>query len=432
MPQLTKLLETIEDYDVKFIRLVFCDIFGVQKNIAILTSRLPHAVEKGISFDASAIAGFSNVEESDLLLFPDLSTFALLPWRPSEGCVGRLFCNIRYPDGRPFEGDGRYLLKQAQQKATDQGYNFLLGPECEFYLFETDEKGNPTTTPFDKAGYFDVSPLDRGENVRRDICLTLEEMGVKPERSHHEHGPGQNEIDIQCCSPLLAVDNFYTLHAAVKAISAQNGLFASFLPKPLPHAAGSGLHINLSVLKNGENLFAHFEDNPKAASFLGGILQRIGEITVFANPLPCSYLRFGKCEAPAVINWSKQNRSSLVRVPAATGSEARMELRSPDPACNLYLLTTLLLYAGMEGIAQGVKPPQAFQENSYTNANGLDSLPTDLAKAVAVAKDSEFLQRVLPPKLLHNYLTYKEQEAATEKAIADPYQYEMAQYFERI
>lgn len=433
MPQLTKLMETIEDHDVKFIRLVFCDIFGIPKNIAIMTDRLPQAVEKGISFDASAISGFSNVEESDLFLFPDLSTFALLPWRPSEGCVARLFCCIRYPDGRPFEGDGRYLLQAAQEKAQADGYGFLVGPECEFYLFETDEKGAPTLTPFDKAGYLDVAPMDKGENVRRDICLTLEEMGVHPERSHHEHGPGQNEIDIRCASPMRAVDDFVTLHTAVKAVSEQNGLFASFLPKPLPEESGNGLHINLSLLKNGENLFAKFDTDVHARAFLAGILRRIVEITVFANPLPGSYLRFGKCEAPCVVNWSKQNRSTLVRVPAATGSDARMELRSPDPSCNLYLLTALLLHAGMEGVAEGLTLGEAFDGNVYVNdVAGFEALPDSLQSAVQLAKNSAFLKRVLPEKLLCNYLRDKEREAAAFTASEAPHAYEIARYFERI
>ena len=266
---LSQLMQFIEENDIKFIRLAFCDMFGVQKNIAIMASHLPHAVESGISFDASAIAGFANVAESDLFLVPDLDTFAILPWRPSEGCVGRFFCNIKYPDGRPFEGDGRHLLQTIEQKAAQAGYRFLLGPECEFYLFETDEKGRPTLEPFDRAGYFDLAPMDRGENVRREICLTLEEMGIQPERSHHEQGPGQNEIDFRCASPLHAADDLMTMRAAVKAIAAQNGLFASFLPKPLQDESGSGLHINLSIFQNGVNLFENFrtDPHPTAAAF---------------------------------------------------------------------------------------------------------------------------------------------------------------------
>lgn len=431
---LSQLMQFIEENDIKFIRLAFCDMFGVQKNIAIMASQLPHAVESGISFDASAIAGFANVAESDLFLIPDLDTFAILPWRPSEGCVGRFFCNIVYPDGRPFEGDGRHLLQTIEQQAAQSGYQFLLGPECEFYLFETDEKGRPTLEPFDRAGYFDIAPMDRGENVRREICLTLEEMGIQPERSHHEQGPGQNEIDFRCASPLHAADDLMTMRSAVKAIAAQNGLFASFLPKPLPDESGSGLHINLSISQNGINLFEGFRTtpHPTAAAFLAGILRRIPEITVFADPLPGSYERLGKCEAPGVVSWSFQNRSSLVRVPAASGSDCRMELRSPDPSCNPYYVTALLLAAGFEGVQEGLCLPSASDFDTFEKPAGLTPLPSSLDEALALARGSEFLKRILPEKLLVDYLAYKQHEADAYAAESKPYQYEIRQYFERI
>ena len=431
---LSQLMQFIEENDIKFIRLAFCDIFGVQKNIAIMASQLPHAAENGVSFDASAIAGFANVAESDLFLVPDLDTFAILPWRPSEGCVGRFFCNIKYPDGRPFEGDGRYLLQTIEQKAAQTGYRFLLGPECEFYLFETDEKGRPTLEPFDHAGYFDIAPMDRGENVRREICLTLEEMGIQPERSHHEQGPGQNEIDFRCGSPLHAADDLMTMRSAVKAIAAQNGLFASFLPKPLQDESGSGLHINLSISQNGVNLFEGFRTSPHptAAAFLAGILRRIPEITVFADPLPGSYERLGRCEAPGVVSWSFQNRSSLVRVPAAKGSDCRMELRSPDPSCNPYYVTALLLSAGFEGVQEGLCLPPASDFDTFEKPAGLMPLPASLADALVLARESEFLKQVLPEKLLTDYLAYKQREADAYAAESKPYQYEIRQYFERI
>lgn len=431
---LSQLMQFIEENDIKFICLAFCDMFGVQKNIAIMASHLPHAVESGISFDASAIAGFANVAESDLFLVPDLDTFVILPWRPSEGCVGRFFCNIKYPDGRPFEGDGRHLLQTIEQKAAQAGYRFLLGPECEFYLFETDEKGRPTLEPFDRAGYFDLAPMDRGENVRREICLTLEEMGIQPERSHHEQGPGQNEIDFRCASPLHAADDLMTMRAAVKAIAAQNGLFASFLPKPLQDESGSGLHINLSIFQNGVNLFENFrtDPHPTAAAFLAGILRRIPEITVFADPLPGSYERLGRCEAPGVASWSCQNRSSLVRVPAASGPDCRMELRSPDPSCNPYYVTALLLAAGFEGVQEGLSLPAAADYDAFARPAGLTPLPASLDEALALARESEFLKQVLPEKLLVDYLGHKQREADAYAAESKPYQYEIRQYFERI
>ena len=258
--------ELLAEYEIKFIRLVFCDISGRQKNIAIMADEIEHAVRHGVSFDASAIKGFLNINESDLLLFPDLDTFSVLPWRPAERAVARFYCYITYPDRRPFEGDGRYLLKKLEKESGKRGYSFLVGPECEFYLFNTDDKGFPILSPYDDAGYFDMAPLDRGENIRREICFALESLGIKPERSHHEHGPGQNEIDFRCSSPLKAADDLMTFKTAVKAIAQQNGLFASFLPKPLEGESGSGLHINLSLYENDENLFE--KNDRKAMSFM--------------------------------------------------------------------------------------------------------------------------------------------------------------------
>ncbi len=429
------LMELIEEHDIKFIRLAFCDMFGVQKNIAIMSSQLPHAAEHGISFDASAIAGFANVAESDLFLVPDLDTFALLPWRPSQGCVGRFFCSIRYPDGRPFEGDGRHLLRQVERKAAADGYRFLLGPECEFYLFDTDEKGNPTTNPFDQAGYFDIAPMDHGENVRREICLTLEEMGIQPERSHHEQGPGQNEIDFRCGSPLKAADDLMALRMVVKAIAAQNGAFASFLPKPLPGKSGSGLHLNISILRENKNLFQNFasDPHPVAAAFLAGILRRMPDITVFADSLPGSYSRLGRDEAPGHVSWSCQNRSSLVRVPYATGNDSRMEVRSPDPACNPYIVTALLLAAGFEGVNDKLPLPPAADYDLFQHAEGdLLALPCTLQAAVQLAEKSDFLPKVLPEKLLNSYLSYKKQEAVAYSQADNSYQYELKQYFQRV
>lgn len=433
---LMQLQEIIEDNNIKFVRLAFCDIFGMPKNIAIMASGLKHAVEKGVSFDASAIAGFANVAESDLFLFPDLDTFALLPWRPTEGCVCRFFCDIKYPDGRPFEGDCRHLLADVATDAKTEGYSFLMGPECEFYLFETSEQGWPTQRPFDDAGYLDIAPLDRGENVRREICLTLEEMGIQPERSHHEQGPGQNEIDFRCSSPLRAADNLMALRTVVKAVAARNGLFASFLPKPLQGESGSGLHINISVFQNGKNLFEHFgqDNNPIAAAFLAGVLRRMPELTLFCNPLPGSYKRLGHFEAPRVISWSCQNRSSLIRVPAATGNDCRMELRSPDPACNPYLVTALVLAAGFEGVKKALPlpAPTNFDVNHTPLPADLTALPKTLNEALAIAEKSTFLPQHMGEKLLKNYLASKKAEAAAYDAESDPYRYEMQQYFNQM
>lgn len=431
-PSITELMQFIADNDVKFIRLAFCDIFGVQKNIAVMADQLPHAIDRGISFDASAIAGFGNVVESDLFLVPDLNTFSILPWRPAQSGVGRFFCNIQYPDGTPFEGDGRYLLSRIEQQAARDGYSFLVGPECEFYLFETDEKGRPTHIPFDDAGYFDIAPLDKGENVRRQICLTLEDMGVRPERSHHEQGPGQNEIDFRCSSPLSAADNLMALHTAVKAAAMENGLFASFLPKPIPGKSGSGLHINLSLLRDGQNLFEGFaqRQDATAAAFLAGVLRRVPELTAFANPLPGSYQRLGCFEAPGAVGWSHQNRSALVRVPAAKGRDCRIELRSPDPAVNPYYLIALLLAAGFEGVRE--KLPLEACAAGAAGAADARRLPETLGQALDIASGSEFLRRVLPEGLLARYLAVKRAEYAAYEASGNRTQYEADHYFDRV
>lgn len=430
---ITELMQFIGDNDIKFIRLAFCDIFGVQKNIAIMADQLPHAIDSGVSFDASAIAGFGNVVESDLFLVPDLDTFSILPWRPAESGVGRFFCHIKYPDGRPFEGDGRYLLGRIEQRAAQDGYSFLVGPECEFYLFETDEKGRPTQTPFDDAGYFDIAPADKGENVRRQICLCLDDMGIRPERSHHEQGPGQNEIDFRCSSPLSAADNLMALRTAVKAVAQENGLYASFLPKPLRGKSGSGLHINLSLFSEGRNLFGDFASaqDRRAASFLAGVLRRVPELTAFANPLPGSYGRLGSHEAPLAIGWSYQNRSSLVRVPAARGRDCRIELRSPDPACNPYYVTALLLASGFEGIREGLPLEEALNVDFAARPGGR-LLPQTLGQALDAAERSEFLRRVLPEKLLDGYIAQKRAEYEAYETSGNRAEYEIAHYFARV
>ena len=418
--------ELLAEYEIKFIRLAFCDISGRQKNIAIMADELEHAVMHGVSFDASAIKGFLNINESDLLLFPDLDTFSVLPWRPSDRAVARFYCYITYPDRRPFEGDGRYLLSEIERKSGKSGYSFLVGPECEFYLFETDEKGFPTLTPFDEAGYFDMAPLDRGENVRREICFALENMGVKPERSHHEHGPGQNEIDFRCSSPLKAADDLMTFKTAVKAIAQQHGLFASFLPKPLENESGSGLHVNLSLYENGCNLFGY--ENAKAMSFMSGILRRMREITAFSNPLVSSYERLGRFEAPSTVSWSHQNRSTLVRIPYAEGHDCRMEVRSPDPAANPYLLISLLLSAGFEGIADGLSPePEA--EGDLLSSPLSERLPSSLSEAVEEARQSLFIRRVVPERIAEAFLSDREAEAAEYEGNGMDHDYMIRRYF---
>lgn len=383
----------VEEEDVKFIRLAFCDIHGRQKNISIMPSELKRAFTYGVSFDASAVAGFGDVVRSDLFLHPDPSTLSVLPWRPSNGRVVRMFCDIKYPDGRRFEKDGRYILMQAAQKARQAGISCFFGAEFEFYLFNLDDNGEPTDTPFDKAGYMDIAPDDKGENVRREICFNLLEMGISPESSHHEEGPGQNEIDFRYSTPLNAADNAVTFKSVVQTIARRNGLFADFSPKPLMHESGNGLHINVSVkAESGEDV---------TESFMAGVLEHTVEMTAFFNPVAASYKRLGEKKAPKYVTWSHENRSQLIRIPAVKSeSHRRMELRSPDPAANPYIVYALIIYAGLDGIKRNLKPAAPCHCNLFTAdsavTDSLTNLPDTIEKARNIAKNSEFIKRVLP------------------------------------
>jgi glutamine synthetase len=429
-----EVLQFVKENDVKFIRLAFCDLLGAQKNISIMPDELDRAFETGISFDASAISGFMNVEKSDLFLYPDPGTLSILPWRPQQGRVVRFFCDIKHPDKRDFEGNTRNILRQAIQRAEKMGYICRIGAECEFYLFKTDENGNPTDIPYDNGSYLDIAPLDKCENVRREICLTLEQMGIKPESSHHEQGPGQNEIDFRYSDALTAADNFITFKSVVKAISAINGLFASFMPKPVMDKSGNGLHINLSLLKNNFNIFnsGNSDYSSYAESFIAGVLDKISDITAFANPLVNSYARFGSFEAPKYISWSHQNRSQLIRIPAATGEYARMELRSPDPSCNPYLTFALILQAGLDGIEKSLELPKPTDFNMYKPSKdkleNIRVLPDNLKHALNILSQSDFVSNILPQEMVSKYLEIKLAEwskytQSTDKADIDKQMY---------
>lgn len=404
-------LEYVLENDVKFIRLQFCDIFGTLKNISIMPSQLEKAFDDGISFDASSIKGFSNTAESDLLLFPDPKTMSVLPWRPQQGRVVRLFCNIKKSDGTPFEGDCRNVLQKAVNDAEAKGLHFHMGPECEFYLFETDNNGKPVLVPHDEASYFDVAPLDKGENVRREICLTLEEMGLSVESSHHETGTGQHEIIFKYDDAVTAADNLVTFKTVVKTVASRNGLYASFMPKPLNDMSGSGLHINISMERDGVNLFDG-DLAPESRSFIAGIMKHIKELSAFTNPIVNSYKRLGTgYESPRFISWSHQNRSQLIRIPASRGEYARMELRNPDPACNPYLVFALLIRAGLEGIGQQLAlPEESFVDTYHGDTSSLEALPETLAAAVALAQNSPLVYEVLGDRTADKYLQAKLEE----------------------
>jgi len=431
-----EVLKFVEENDVKFIRLGFCDPFGCQKNISIMADQLSAAFEDGITFDAHAIKGFCDVARSDLLLFPDPATLTVLPWRPGTGRVARFYCDIKNPDGSVFSHDSRYLLKRVEEKCQEMGYVCKIGAECEFYLFQTDENGAPTHIPLDQGGYLDISPLDKGEDIRREICLMLEDMGLKPETSHHEQGAGQNEIDFSSSDAINSADNILTFKSVVKAVAARNGLFASFMPKPIPGAAGNGMHINLSLSQNGINIFknAALGEHSKAAeSFIAGILEKTPEITLFLNPLPNSYERFGEYEAPGYVSWSHQNRSQLVRIPAAIGEKVRMELRSPDPSLNPYLAFALIVAAGLDGIEKKLSLPPAVDVDLYTAGEGikktLAALPKDLTEAIYHTKNSEFVKSIIGEELLLKYIDFKEVELTAFITAKDREEFYRREYF---
>ena len=390
-----EVMQYIQEEDVKFIRLAFCDVLGRPKNISIMPQELERAFKYGIAIDASAIAGFGDEVHSDLFLHPDPTTIAVLPWRPEHGRVVSMFCSITHPDGTPFAHDTRSILKQAIADAAREGYTFSFGSELEFYLFKLDENGNPTSIPYDHATYMDVSPEDQCENVRREICLTLERMGIQPESSHHEEGPGQNEIDFRYSDALSAADNAVTFCTVVKTIAARNGLYADFSPKPLQDQPGSGFHINISA-KGGDETVMH--------RMMGGILDKIADMTLFLNPTERSYHRLGCQKAPKYVSWSSDNRSQLIRVPAADGEYRRFELRSPDCTANPYLAFALLIWAGLAGIQEGTSLPEASNVNLFTAASKdlerLETLPLSLSGAVKQTYASSFIQNHLPQSLI--------------------------------
>ncbi len=393
-----EVIQFAQEEDVKFIRLAFCDVFGRQKNIAILSSELERAFAHGAAIDASAIDGFGGDVRSDLFLHPDPSTLIQLPWRPQHGKVARMFCDVTYPDGRPFQADTRHILKEAAAQAERAGYRFSFGAEMEFYLFQLDEQGKPTYLPYDCAGYMDIAPDDKGENVRREICLILEQMGIRPESSHHESGPGQNEIDFRYSDPLTAADNAITFRGVVKTVAARNGLWADFSPKPLPDRDGSGMHINISAAGGQGDLLPYL---------IGGILDKIRAMTAFLDPCEESYRRLGHDKAPGYITWSRENRSQLVRVPAAVGEYRRAELRSPDSMANPYLAFALLIHAGLSGIQAGTLPPDPADINTYTAPapvlDAYERLPATLGEARAAARESAFIRRCLPAAVIDAY-----------------------------
>ncbi|MDD2554040.1 MAG: type I glutamate--ammonia ligase [Desulfotomaculaceae bacterium] len=406
------------EWGIKFVRLQFTDIFGILKNVAITVEQLDKALEGELMFDGSSIDGFVRIEESDMYLRPDPSTFAVFPWRPRESGVARLICDVYTADGTPFLGDPRHILRRAVQEAGKMGYDMNAGPELEFFLFHLDNEGRPTTSTHDRAGYFDMTPVDLGENARRDMVLMLEQMGFEIEASHHEVGGGQHEIDFKYSDALDIADKIVTFKLVVRTTAQRHGLHATFMPKPIYGMAGSGMHINQSLMKNGENAF-YDPAQPEGLSqeclyYVGGLMKHVKAITAIANPTVNSYKRLvSGFEAPVYIAWSGRNRSPLIRIPAKRGMSTRIELRSPDPSCNPYLTLAVCLRAGLDGIINKILPPEQCNRNIYemTPAEreqfGIDSLPQSLKDAVGELERDEVLKDALGNHVFERFIAAK-------------------------
>ncbi len=416
------IIRLVKEEDVEFVRLQFSDMNGMLKNIAVTASQLEKALDNKCIFDGSAINGFARVEESDMYLHPDYSTFAIFPWRPQQGKVARMICDVYCADGTPFAGDPRYVLKRAIQEAADLGYTFSVGPECEFFLFNMDENGIPTTKTHEQAGYFDIGPLDFGENARRDMVLTLEDLGIVVEATHHELSPAQHEIDFRYDEALATADNITTFKLAVRTIARRHGLHATFMPKPKAGVNGSGMHINMSLHKDGKNIFSDPTDelglSREARYFIGGLMKHIKGMTAINNPIVNSYKRLVPgFDAPVYIAWSAASRSPLIRIPQGVeAANARIELRSPDSAANPYLMLAVCLRAGLDGIVNKIEPPKTVTKNIYAmsheerKALHIEQLPCTLGEAISELEKDALICDVLGPHLKEYYLTSKKHE----------------------
>ena len=416
------IMRIVKEEDIEFVRLQFTDIFGQLKNVAITASQVEKALDNKMMFDGSSIEGFVRIDESDQYLYPDLNSFVIFPWRPQHGKVARLICDVYNPDGTPFVGDPRGVLKRVLKKAAEMGYDaFNVGPEAEFFLFQTDDEGKPTTKTNDEAGYFDLGPLDHGEGTRREICMALEQMGFEIEASHHEVAEGQHEIDFKYEDALHTADNIMTFKLAVKTLAQKNGLHATFMPKPIFGINGSGMHTNMSLFRNGKNVFydpnGEKELSKEAYSFIAGILAHVKGMAAITNPLVNSYKRLVPgYEAPCYLAWSASNRSALIRIPASRGQATRVELRSPDPCCNPYLELAVCLAAGLDGIEKGMTPPPEITENIFEmdaaarSDRGIGSLPGSLEEAIKAMQADQLVMDTLGTHVAENYIEGKMKE----------------------
>ena len=427
-----EVLQFVQENDVKFVKLMFCDVFGNLKAISVPSEELPSVFRYGYFFDASRMEGFMGVCDTDLVLHPVLDTLSLLPWRPQHGRVMRMFCSIsRANTGEPFEGDGRHFLADAVSRAKKLGLEFRVGTSCEFYVFALDAKGLPTKIPHDTAGKCDVAPADRGENLRRDICMTLEQMELSPSASRHESGPGQNEIDFNASSPLSAADNLITFKNTVKSVSGRDGLYASFMPKPLPDKSGSSLQITISCTLNGDDVFrlSDGEMSPNAAKMTGGLLSSLPAMTLFLNGVTNSYARLNSVGDMHSLAWSDCNMDTALRLSHTPDGTGTLTLRTPDNTCNPYFAIGLILNACIDGLEKGADLPEPVRPDSTYLLSGTASLPLTLEDAVKTASESELLHSVLSEGLLAYVLDKKKNMCAEFEAAQDKEIYEDVKFF---
>jgi glutamine synthetase len=415
-------IKLVEELDVRFIRLQFADILGMMKNVAVTRQQLPKILENGAAFDGSSIDGFVRIEESDMILKPDLSTFAVFPWRSQNTRVARLICDVFRTDGKPFMGDPRQVLKKVTERAKRMGYIFNVGPECEFFLFHTNENGTPTLITHDDAGYFDLGPIDLGEDARKNICLALEDMGFEIEASHHEVARGQHEIDFKYEDAMKTADNINTFKLVVKTIAHRSGLHSTFMAKPIFGISGSGMHVNMSLFDmEGENVFCDENDryglSSTAYHFIAGLLKHARGMSAITNPTVNSYKRLVPgYEAPIYIAWSARNRSPLIRIPATKGKGTRVEMRNPDPMANPYLVLSVLLAAGLDGIENRIEVPEPVNSNIFSMSlkekqeRQIISLPKDLEEAVEDMRQDPLIKETLGEHIFNSYIEAKELE----------------------
>lgn len=432
------IIELVEEEDVEFIRLQFTDIYGTLKNMAVTTSQLEKVLSNQCKFDGAAIEGITGNDKSNLYLHPVLDTFEIFPWRPQQGKVARFLCDVCYKDGTPFEGDSRYILNKTIEEASKMGYSFHIGSECEFYLFQMDNDGIPSTKTEERGGFFDVGPMDLGENVRREIVLTLEDMGFEVEASYHEAGASQHQIDFKYDKALSAADNIVTFRMVVKIIAKRHGLHATFMPKPLNNSNGSGMNILVSILKDGNNIFDNADNtnelSQEAKWFIAGILKHNAAITAIANPIINSYKRLvPSYNVPAYNGWSDHNRNSSIRIPNDIDVDSKIELRSADSAANPYLTLAVYLAAGLDGIKNKEELPNKLPDDLINDALNMEEskrLPSTLINSIIALEEDDFIKHVLGDSIASTYINTKKKEWRTYCSLVS--EWEVENYLFRI